>query len=206
MSDAPETRTLLARWHAGDDQALDELLRRDLPWLRRVVRTRLGAALGARADADDIVQQAMIDVLRHGPRFLVGDVEHYRALLARIVENAVRKALRDARRQKRDVAREQPLPSRSVLQLGSPRTGPATSADRNERRAWVQLGLELLDPDDREIVLRRQWDGLEFEQLAAELGTSPDAARMRFQRAVGRLARIVKRLRQGDLRSALSSD
>lgn len=200
MSHDPETLVLLRRWHSGDGEAIEQLMARHLPWIRQQVRSRMGDVLGARADADDVVQQAMVDVLRHGPRFTVDDVEHYRALLLRIVENTIRKQVRDAWRAKRDARRERDLPgSQSVVQLQADVTQPSAAADRNEQRAWVRLALELLAAEDREIVLLRQWDGLEFADIGERLGVAPDAARMRFQRAVGRLAQTLKRLRSGEL-------
>ena len=204
MTDASPTLLLLRRWHAGDAAALDDLLRRELPWFQREVQHRMGNELRARTDADDIVQQALLNVLRHGPRFEVADTEHYRALLLRIVENTVRKLVRDGRREKRAAAREEPLPSGSVLALEAGVTRPSAAADRNEKRAWVQLALELLDPDDREVILLRQWEGLPYAEIATRCAVSEDAARMRFERAVARLVRLVARLRAGELATVLT--
>jgi RNA polymerase sigma factor (sigma-70 family) len=195
---------LLRRWHSGDQQALAELVARELPWLRAEAGRRMGGELRQRQDADDVVQQALVHVLQHGPRFEVQDDEHYRAILLRIVENTVRKLLRDGRRLKRWAGREEPLPSGSVVALAASVTRPSAAADRNEQRAWVQLALELLDSGDREIVLSRQWHGLPFQAIGEQLGIAADAARRRFERAVHRLAQMVGRLRTGELAQALS--
>jgi len=203
MSDEPRTLTLLQRWHGGDRQALETLLHRDLPWLRGEVQRRMGNELRERADADDVVQQAMIAVLQSGPRFLLDDREHYRALMLRIVENTIKKQIRLGRQQKRDAAREEPLPSGSVLALDASGTRPSAAADRNEKRAWVQLALELLPDGDREVILMRQWEGLPFATVGGKLGIAEDAARMRFDRALARLARTVQQLRAGQLQSVL---
>ncbi len=197
MSEHPATVTLLRRLHAGDETALAALLARDLPWVRAEVGRRMGDELRGRADVDDVVQQALVNVLQYGPRFEVGDAEHYRALLLCIVENTIRKMIRDGRRQKRWAGREEPLPSGSVVALTAGATQPAAAADRNERRAWLQLALELLDSADREIVLDRQWEGRSFAAIGADLGVSEEAARKRFERAINRLAQLVARLRSG---------
>lgn len=203
MTDEPRTIDLLRGWHAGDAQALDALIARDLPWVRAEVARRMGAELRGRADADDVVQQALIDVLRHGPRFEVEDAGHYRALLLRIVENTIRKAIRDGRRQKRWSGREEPLPSGSVVALSAGGTRPSAAAAANERRAWLQLALELLDAGEREIVVERQWQGASFAAIGARLGIAEDAARKRFDRAVARLAHLVVKLRSGRVREVL---
>lgn len=203
MTEPALTLSLLRRWHAGDDSALAALIDKDLPWVRAQVARRMGDELRGRADVDDVVQQALMNVLQHGPRFQTDDVEHYRALLLCIVENTIRKMVRDGRRQKRWAGREEPLPSGSVLALTGGATRPATAADRNERRAWLQLALELLDADEREIVLARQWEGHAFAAIGARLGISEDAARKRFDRAVARLAQLVGRLRTGQVAEVL---
>jgi RNA polymerase sigma-70 factor, ECF subfamily len=206
MNDASTIVGLLRRWHRGDEAALQELLVRELPWVKDQVSRRMGGELRRRADADDVVQQALLDVFRHGPRFEVGDIEHYRALMMRIVENTIRKMIRDGRRAKRWAGREEPLPSGSVVVLTAGVTRPASAADRNERRAWLHLSLELLDPADREIVLGRQWHGHSFPELGEQLGISEEAARKRFERAVAKLAQLVAKLRAGRLRDALGAD
>lgn len=193
------TLLLLQRWHGGDESALAELIARDLPWLRTEAMRRMGSELRERQEADDVVQQALVHVMQYGPRFEVADEDHYRAILVRIVENTIRKMLRDSRRQKRSAGREEPLPSGSVVALAATATRPSAAADRNEQRAWLHLGLELLDADDREIVLQRQWHGLPFAAIGGQLGINEDAARRRFERAVARLAQTVGHLRRGEL-------
>jgi len=174
-----------------------------LPWVQELVSRRMGAELRGRADVDDVVQHALLSVFQHGPKFEIEDSEHYRAVLIRIVENTIRKMIRDGRRQKRWAGREEPLPSGSVVVLTAGVTQPASAADRNERRAWLQLALELLLPAEREIVLGRQWQGLAFKELGEGLGISEEAARKRFDRAVAHLAQLVQRLRSGQLRDVL---
>jgi RNA polymerase sigma factor (sigma-70 family) len=198
-----ETLALLRRCHAGDRQALGEILERDLPWIRAQVEARLGAALRARVEGEDVVQQALLAALRHGPRFLVADQRQFRALLARIVENTLRKEHRFARQQRRDAGREEPLPSGSVVDLDAQATRPSLAATRSEHRALVQLALELLPPQDREVVWLRQWEQQSFAAIGERLGLSEDATRMRFQRALGALAHLVARIRRDGIGSVL---
>ena len=190
-----ETLDLLRRCHAGDGEALRALVARDLTWIRARVNRRVGDLLRQRGEVDDYVQDAVVAALEHGPRFVVDDRDRFRALMARIVENVLRMRHRALRAGCRDVAREQPIATGVVLDLTAGGTSPSSAASRNERRAWLDLGLELLGPADREIVLLRQWEGLSFAEAAARLGVAEDAARMRFRRALRRLARVVRRLR-----------
>ena len=191
----PVTMSRLKRWHAGDASALDELVATHLPWVRAQVECRLGKALAALCEAEDLVQQAFIGFLRSGPRFLLADADEFRALMLRIVENTIRKQHRDAHRIKRDAAREEPLPSASVLDLRCGATRPSAAVARDEHRAWVQLALELIDDDARALIQLRQWEGLSFADVGARLGIAEDAARMRFQRALVALGRMLREVR-----------
>jgi RNA polymerase sigma-70 factor (ECF subfamily) len=201
MSDS--TRELLMAWHQGDQTAFAALVREHGPWIEQLVHRRLGAQLRQRVDTQDIVQSTLIEVLRDGPRFVVASREHLRGLLARMVENALRVHADHAQAEKRDVRREvKPPPGESVLFLDARPGGGATpsqAAAAAEERAWVRLAIEMLDPDDRAVVLWREYQGLSFAEIAARLDLAEDAARMRFHRALPRLARKLEQLRGGQL-------
>jgi RNA polymerase sigma-70 factor (ECF subfamily) len=204
MDDASlsQTADLLRRWHAGDRQALDLLIAQHLPWLQEHVRRRLGPLLRRRGQTQDFVQEAMVDVLRYGPRFVLSDQAQFRALLGRIVENTLRDQFEWHTAKKRAVQREDALPSGSVVDLDSGAravTRPWEAAERSESQEWIRLALELLEPEDRKVLLLREWHGLSFQEVGKELGMQENTARMRFQRALPKLAHKVRELRDGRL-------
>jgi RNA polymerase sigma-70 factor (ECF subfamily) len=206
----PDMRTevLLRAWHGGDERAFERLVARHLPWIRAHVQRRLGRFLAGRAEPEDYVQEVVIDALRYGPRFHLGDEDQFRALLGRIVENVLRDENDRHRALRRAMDREQPLARDSVLELDGPRrhvTRPSEAALRSERQAWVRLALECLPTDDRRLIVEREWEDRSFADIAAQLGTSEDAARMRFNRAVLRLAEQLARLRGGRVMEALAA-
>ncbi|MCC7398788.1 MAG: sigma-70 family RNA polymerase sigma factor [Planctomycetes bacterium] len=201
---------LLRRWHAGDAHALGEIVRTEAGWIADLVHRRLGPLVRQRADTEDIVQHTLVEVLKAGPRFVVDDREQLRALLARMVENVLRWHARHGQQQKRDVRQEVPLAglptaSQTVLQLSPAATGPgpATAANAAETRDWVRLALELLDPDDRDVIVFREYDGLSFAEIAPRLGLTEAHARVRFQRALPKLGAKLRQLQQGRLGEAL---
>lgn len=199
-ADGSETLDLLQRWQAGDRAALDALIQRDLPWIRARVHHRLGALLRARGETEDYVQEAMLEVLHYGPKFASESLHRFRALLARIIENMLRDRNDWYRAKRRTISREQPLPSDSILDLDRPDrsvTRPSVDAGRRETESLVRLALELLEPDDRKVLLLRQWDELSFPEIATRMGIAPDAVRMRFRRALPKLAQKVAALRLG---------
>lgn len=204
-----DTAEILRRFHGGDSAALAELVANDGAWIEAHVRKRLGAQLRARVDTQDIVQNTLIEVLKSGPRFVVDDRAQMRALLARLIENVLRHQARHDRQQRRDVRREErlagPDSAGTVVELPAQRgAGPATAAGSGEQRDWVRLALELLDPDDREVIVGREFDGLPFAVIGERLGLSEAHARVRFQRALPKLGRVLQRLRQGRLADALA--
>lgn len=209
MTAAPSedlTRTTLLRLHRGDEGALQQLLAEHRGWIEAQVRRRLDATLRLEADTQDFVQEAMLDVLRDGPRFVVESAASFRALLSRIVENNVLDRVRYMHREQRDRRRMRDLASDSILMLDSPVrsvTEPPQRAERSEQIAWMRLALELLEPDDREVIRMREWEGLSFPQLGEQLGISEEAARKRHARALPRLAGKLKMLQQGQWQRSL---
>lgn len=197
-----DTVDLLEAWHRGDMAALDGLVARELPWLTGLVQRRLGALLRARHDTQDIVQEALLVTLRDGPRFVVDDRRHLRALLARIVENVIRREHEHLTAARRDGRRDAELPRSEVvvqLRTRSPFTRPSLAAEADEERAWMRLALELLDADDRDVIVMREYRDLSFAAIGAALGINEDAARMRLRRALSRLGKVLDQLRSGRL-------
>ena len=200
------TLALLRRWHRGDREALNALLEDNLPFIRNYLRRRLGPALRRKGESMDFVQDAMVEFLRWGPRFELSGAAPFRALMVRIIENVLRDKHDWFTARRRDLARERPLPEGSVLglqpSLGSV-TRPSEAAQRREEEGWIRLGLELLEPRDREVIHLRIFEQAPFKEIGAHFGLDAVAARARFLRALPRLARIVEDLRAGRLEEAL---
>ncbi len=209
LDERAETRELLARWHDGERAALDELLRRHLPWIEEQVSRRLGSALRAKAETQDFVQDAVIEALRYAPRFSVANEAVFRRILLRIIRNVLcdRHDWFTARR--REMSRERPLARDTVLDLDPPRERvppPGGAAEQAELEARVRLALEFLSEEERRVVILRDWDGLEFGAIGDAAGVSADAARMRYHRALVRLTAHAERILSGELRPLLDGE
>jgi RNA polymerase sigma factor (sigma-70 family) len=143
----------------------------------------------------------MVQFLQYGPRIQINDEDHFRALLVRIVENGLRDKNDWFKARRRAISQECPLPSDTILCLDNPRQRvktPSAAAQDSEREAWVRLGMELLEPEEREVLVFRQWENLSFAKIGERLGITADAARMRNNRAISRLGEIVGELRRGN--------
>jgi RNA polymerase sigma-70 factor (ECF subfamily) len=199
-----QTTLYLQQWHNGDRQGLDALLEQHLPWLEEQVRRRMSAQLKNKAETCDYIQDAVVQFMQYAPRFTVSDKAHFRALLLKVVESTLHNKYRWFMARRREMARERPLPADTVLYLdsGAART-PSKSAERHEREAWVRLGMELLDPEDKELLVLRNWNKESFSHIGERLGITENAARLRHNRAMDRLTDKVWVLRRGKLPEAL---
>ncbi|MEO6594090.1 MAG: sigma-70 family RNA polymerase sigma factor [Planctomycetota bacterium] len=199
-----ETRDLLLRWHSGDQNAMAQLVEQEAEFVGRKIRGRLGPLLRRQHDTQDIVQATLLQALRSAPKFLVSDREQLRGLLVRMVENTLCVQAKHQQRQKRDIRREQalqPVAGDAVLDLDptATATNPRAAAERTETRDWVRLALHLLDGDDRQVIQLRDYEDLSFGEIAEQLGEAEDTVRMRYRRAMPRLAKTLSSLRQGKL-------
>jgi len=57
--------------------------------------------------------------------------------------------------------------------------------------------MEFLDPEDRELLIFRQWDKLSWADIGRRLGVSETAARLKHRRVVSRLGEKIWALRTG---------
>jgi RNA polymerase sigma factor (sigma-70 family) len=210
MPDGPAaTAELLQRWHGGDEQALAALVELHLPWLREHVERRLGPFLRQHGEGGDYLHDAVLDFLLHAPRFQVSSADQFRGLLARVTENTLRDRNDWFRAKRRDLARNAVMASDSVLPLDPAllhSTTPSRDAARTEVRDWVRLGLEMLVAEDRKILLAREYEDRSFVAIGRELGMTANAVRMRWTRAVARLADVLRELRAGRIPPAVGDE
>lgn len=150
----------------------------------------------------DVVQDALIEFLKYGPRIRISDGTRFRSLLSRIIENVLRDRNDWYRAKRRAISREAPLPRDTILDLDPPRKvaeRPSQAAFRNEQQAWVRLVIECLPEDERLVITLREWDGLTFAAIGERMGLSLNAARNRYLRAMDHLEKEFYALRNGEI-------
>jgi hypothetical protein len=86
-------------------------------------------------------------------------------------------------RQRRDIRRVIPLEET----YGEPTVAPAGSAQQVLGRELIEQAFALMEPPIRDIAIRRA-SGMEWAEIATQLGGTADARRKQFQRAVDRIA------------------
>jgi RNA polymerase sigma-70 factor, ECF subfamily len=195
MSDS-DTEALIRMAHGGDGDARDALLTRHRERLRQMVSVRMDRRLQARVDPSDVVQDALADACVKLPRYLEDRPLPFYPWLRQIAwERLVKLHRRHLWADRRSVAREEgqylPLPDESAVQLAERLAGhdttPSGRALREELRARVQAGLARLSASDRELLAMRHLEQLAMAEIAAVLGITEGAVKVRHLRALQRL-------------------
>ena len=167
------------------------------PWLVLLARMQLAGRLGAKLDASDVAQQALLEACRALPQFR-GSTEAeliawLRSILAGVLAHEVR---RYAATQARDLAREVSLDAelaasscRLAHVLADSGPSPSAEAVRHEQAVRLANALARLPDDYREVIVLRNLEGLSHEDVAARMGRAVGAVRMLWMRALSRLRR-----------------
>lgn len=186
--DSENSLDLLERAKAGEKAALDQLMARYWPRMRRWASGRLPQWTRDMADTEDLVQESMLQTFRRIDRF---EVRHEAGLQA-YLRQAVLNRIRDEFRRKGRRPTASPLDSQHPTSDASP-LEMAIGAEAVER---YEQALERLRPEDRDAIVARIEMGYSNEEIAAALRKpSPNAARMAVERALVRLAEEMRRLR-----------
>jgi RNA polymerase sigma factor (sigma-70 family) len=179
---------LLLKAQSGDEDALNQLLARYLPRLQRWARGRLPSGVRTMLETGDLVQDAVINVLRHLDTFEIRTDGALLAYLRRAVNNRITDLYRRAGR--REARGEMPD---EIVAAG---TSPLEAAIGTEALQNYERALASLNDGERQAIVLRVEFGLNYEEMAAQLGKpSADAARMAVTRAISRLAAEMRRAR-----------
>jgi len=190
--ESPQTSEWLTRVGAGQEGALAELFDHYRPRLRQMIRLRLDPRVAARLDPSDVLQEVYLDVAGQVRSYLARpSVAFYVWLRGLAWERLVKLHRRHLGAACRAVGREQPLPLESSAALASQLTAagasPSAALAQEEVRRRVQAALARLGPDDREVILMRDFEDLSNNEVAQALGISASGATMRYGRALFRL-------------------
>lgn len=167
----------------ASQEAFTELVRRHL---NVIYAAALRRTAGQTHLAEEVVQEVFTALAQNAAR--LRDYPTVIGWLFVATRFAASKALRrDRRRQRREqetwqMHSESPAP-------------PRDDADRTFReiRPFLDDLLDSLPDRDRTAVLLRFFEGRSYAELGAALGLTEDAARMRVDRALARLARLLQR-------------
>jgi RNA polymerase sigma-70 factor (ECF subfamily) len=167
-------RVLVVRCQAGDEAAFAELVARYdarlAYFLRKLVKDR----------ADDVLQDVWLDVFRHLPR--LADPQAFQAWVYRIARDRAFGLLRKSQRA------EVPLGETDV---------PGESSDENgfdaEDAARIHAALDLLPPEQREVLVLRFIESMSYEAIARVTSQALGTVRSRLHYAKRALRNLLHR-------------
>jgi RNA polymerase sigma factor (sigma-70 family) len=197
MNPARDSGDLLHRIHAGDADAMEEMVHEELP---RIYNLCLRLCRRA-ADAEDLCQDIFIRAVRAVPQFK-GD-SSFSTWLYRIAVNTWKNRVRYEKR--RFFGRHVSLTGNvdgmegetPDLDLPDAGMGPAEQVELSEEHRRLLAAIEHLDPDDKTIVLLRDMEDKAYEEISAALGMNIGTVKSRLSRAREKLREIFHRLGAG---------
>jgi RNA polymerase sigma-70 factor (ECF subfamily) len=196
----PDTEQLLALVEQGDRDARNRLLDRHRGRLRELVNLRIDPRLAARVDPSDVVQESLAEADRRLPDYLrTRPLPFYPWLRGLALQRLTDLHRRHVRSLKRSVRREEarfPLLSDDSVQdlarrVSGRGSSPSAGLQRREAQQGMRAALEALPERDREVLVLRHLEQLSVREIAAVLGISEGAVKVRHLRALERLRRAL---------------
>jgi RNA polymerase sigma-70 factor, ECF subfamily len=191
-----DTEELVRRAGQGEEAAMHVLLDGNRSRLKRMLAVRMDRRLLARIDPSDVVQETLMEAARLLPSYAQSrPLPFYPWLRGVAWERLVQLHRKHVGAQKRGADREAPadvgLSDESAIGLvqrfASSGTSPSQHMLRKELQTRVRSALDLLSPQDREILVMRHLEQLQVSEIAAILGMDQGAVKMRRLRAARRL-------------------
>jgi RNA polymerase sigma-70 factor, ECF subfamily len=172
----------------GDREALGRALSSVRDYLLLVANEGLEPALRAKGNASDLVQETFMLAQRGMERFRGRTAGEWRQWLRKILMRSIaQERRRFAATAKRMVQREVALPEEMQLEYPGYIETPSRDMALRELETALIEGLDRLPERYRAVVIWHQREGLSFEEIGRRCGSSAEAARKLWTRALVRL-------------------
>jgi RNA polymerase sigma-70 factor (ECF subfamily) len=166
---------LMLAYASGDEPSFRELFKRYAPMLIRVLTRHVGRP----ADAQDLAQQAFLHLHRSRADFKAG--MKLRPWILTIALNLARDLLR--RRGRR--------PETPIEVVVETLAAPVPEPPATEVQGRVRAALATLPAGEREVIELHWFEEMSFQDIAAVVGSSSGAVRVRASRGYARLRQIL---------------
>ncbi len=177
-----------------DEQAVEQYR----SYLLLLARMQLDARAQHKVEASDVVQHTLLEAHAKRQQF-AGDEGGFAAWLRTALANNIRDALRRARRQKRDVARERSLEAavedssqRLGQWLAADATSPSMQAVRNEDLLRMADALLKLPDAQRDAVVLHHLHGWTLGEVAERLARTDAAVAGLLHRGLRKLKELMQ--------------
>jgi len=172
-----------------DGRQISEIVAEQGTRLRNFIRRRVPDA----ADAEDIVQEVFYELVEANR--LLMPIEHVTAWLYRVARNRITDLFRKKKPETfsdREVEDEDGERLRMEDLLPSPDAGPEALYFRNLLLDELELALDELPREQREVFVAHELDGRSFKELAAESGENVNTLISRKRYAVLHLRELLR--------------
>jgi RNA polymerase sigma factor (sigma-70 family) len=166
------------------DQRISEVVEREQSRLRNFIRRRVGDP----RDAEDVLQDVFYELVEANR--LLMPIEHVTGWLFRVARNRITDLLRKKRPERfSDTTVPDEDGDRLELNdlLPSPDAGPEALYARSVLLDELELAIDELPEEQREVFVAHELEGLSFKAMAAETGVSVNTLLSRKRYAVLRL-------------------
>ena len=191
LPDGAHSVHLASRARDGDREALNSLLSLHEGWLRRVAGVLLGARVRRKLDSMDVVQEVSLLAIERIATLRTTDPASVRRWLTTILERRVKDMVQGLLADRRDVRREVPMVAPKPWESTSSRapdpmdngTRPDEAAAKLDLRELLDVLVSELPETQRTVVLMRDYEHADWDQVAAGLDRSVGAVQLLYQRA-----------------------
>ena len=173
------------------DQRISDLVKREQARLRNFIRRRVPDP----RDAEDILQDVFYELVEANR--LLMPIEHVTGWLFRVAKNRITDLFRKKEPENFSdivVADEDDDGLQFEDLLPSPDAGPDALYVRNVLLDELELALDELPEEQREVFVAHEFEGRSFKELAAETGVSMNTLLARKRYAVLRLRERLRRV------------
>ena len=163
------------------DQRISEVVRREQSRLRNFIRRRVPDA----RDAEDVLQDVFYELVEANR--LLMPIEHVTGWLFRVARNRITDLFRKKRPESFSdtaVADEDDEPLQLEDLLPSPDAGPEALYARTVLLDELELAVDELPPEQREVFVAHELEGHSFKEMAAQTGVSVNTLLSRKRYAV----------------------
>lgn len=183
------TRELVEKCASGDAQAFDFLVK---SYQSKIINIAYGM-LQDKEDAYDVAQEVFIKLYRKIASF--NGEASLDTWIHRVTVNASLDALRKRGRRVQTVPLvvEDDDAQTVELPIADDSTAPEKMVLQNERRRQLLDAIERLSPKYRSVLVLREFEDLDYEQIAAGLGISVGTVKSRLSRAREKLRNLLEK-------------
>jgi RNA polymerase sigma-70 factor (ECF subfamily) len=178
----------------GSFSAIGQILDHYRDYLLKVASEEVSSDLGVKVAPSDLVQETFSQAVRDFKGFRGKTEAELRSWLRRILLHNVQDARRRYERLKCEIAKEVPLDLMAELphtdaMLNGPVPSPSQLMVSAELLDALEKALCTLPAEHRRVVEMRAFDDLSFREIGTQLGTTAEAARKVWERALAKITR-----------------